>query len=157
MLLGLLDDKDKAILELLLQDSRASTKSISERLSIPRVTVHDRIKRLQDKGIIEKFTLKLSHEKLGLPLHGFILANCVGDRAKSDRRSVAKEISKLPFIVGCHIITGQWDFIIEVVAKEMDSLGDSILDDLSKIEGIGQTQTMITFYSFPGAAFGYVE
>ena len=48
MLLGLLDDKDKAILELLLQDSRASTKSISERLSIPRVTVHDRIKRLQD-------------------------------------------------------------------------------------------------------------
>ena len=59
MLLGLLDDKDKAILELLLQDSRASTKSISERLSIPRVTVHDRIKRLQDK--VDEYEDVLNH------------------------------------------------------------------------------------------------
>jgi len=56
--------------------------------------------------------------------------------------------------VGCHIITGQWDFIIEVVAREMDSLGDSILDELSKIEGISHTQTMVTFYSYTGAASG---
>ena len=56
--------------------------------------------------------------------------------------------------MGCHIITGQWDFIIEVVASEMDSLGDSILDNLSKIKGIGHTQTMVSFYSFPGAARG---
>ena len=154
MLFDILDDKDTAIVELLIHDARASTKSIADRLAIPRVTVHDRIKRLQDKGIIEKFTLSLSHEKLGIPLHGFILANWAGDRAKGDRRSVAKEICELPFVVGCHIITGQWDFIIEVVAREMDSLGDSILDSLSKIDGIGHTQTMVTFYSFPGAARG---
>ena len=59
-----------------------------------------------------------------------------------------------PFVAGCHIITGQWDFVIEVVAKEMDSLGDSILDNLSKIEGIGHTQTMVSFYSYRGAARG---
>ena len=116
------------------------------------MTVHDRIKRLQERGIIEKFSVKLSHEKLGLPLHGFLLANWAGDKAKKDRRSVAQEICKLPFIVGCHIITGQWDFMIEVVAKEMNTLGDSILDELSKIQGIGHTQTMVTFYSFYGAA-----
>ncbi len=154
MLFSQLDDKDTQILELLIEDARASTKSIADRLNMPRVTVHDRIKRLQDRGIIDKFTVKISHEKLGLPLHGFLLANWAGDKAREDRRSVAKEICKLPFIVGCHIITGQWDFIIEVVAREMDSLGDSILDDLSKIEGIGHTQTMVTFYSYSGAASG---
>ncbi|HJM19450.1 MAG TPA: Lrp/AsnC family transcriptional regulator [Candidatus Thalassarchaeaceae archaeon] len=154
MLFDQLDDKDTAILELLLQDARASTKSIADRLGIPRVTVHDRIKRLQDNGIIEKFTIEVSHEKLGLPLHGFILANWAGNRAKADRRSIAKEICDLPFVAGCHIITGQWDFVIEVVAKEMDSLGDSILDNLSKIEGIGHTQTMVSFYSYRGAARG---
>nr|MBC8517803.1 Lrp/AsnC family transcriptional regulator [Euryarchaeota archaeon] len=154
MLFSQLDDKDTQILELLIEDARASTKSIADRLNMPRVTVHDRIKRLQDRGIIDKFTVKISHEKLGLPLHGFLLANWAGDKAREDRRSVAKEICKLPFIVGCHIITGQWDFIIEVVAREMDSLGDSILDELSKIEGIGHTQTMVTFYSYSGAASG---
>ncbi len=154
MLFSQLDDKDTLILELLIEDARASTKSIADRLNIPRVTVHDRIKRLQERGIIDKFTVKLSHDKLGLPLHGFLLANWAGDKAREDRRSVAKEICKLPFIVGCHIITGQWDFIIEVVAREMDSLGDSILDELSKIEGIGHTQTMVTFYSYTGAASG---
>jgi DNA-binding Lrp family transcriptional regulator len=154
MLFSELDDKDTLILELLIEDARASTKSIADRLNIPRVTVHDRIKRLQERGVIDKFTVKLSHEKLGLPLHGFLLANWAGDKARKDRRSVAKEICKLPFIVGCHIITGQWDFIIEVVAREMDSLGDSILDELSKIEGIGHTQTMVTFYSYTGAASG---
>jgi len=154
MLFSQLDDKDTQILELLIEDARASTKSIADRLNMPRVTVHDRIKRLQDRGVIDKFTVKISHEKLGLPLHGFLLANWAGDKAREDRRSVAKEICKLPFIVGCHIITGQWDFIIEVVAREMDSLGDSILDELSKIEGIGHTQTMVTFYSYSGAASG---
>lgn len=154
MLFDQLDDKDTQILELLIEDARASTKSIADRLNIPRVTVHDRIKRLQERGVIDKFTVKISHEKLGLPLHGFLLANWAGDKARKDRRSVAKEICKLPFIVGCHIITGQWDFIIEVVAREMDSLGDSILDELSKIEGIGHTQTMVTFYSYSGAASG---
>jgi|TARA_B110000881_G_C18381574_1_gene416408 DNA-binding Lrp family transcriptional regulator len=154
MLFSQLDDKDTQILELLIEDARASTKSIADRLNIPRVTVHDRIKRLQERGVIDKFTVKVSHEKLGLPLHGFLLANWSGDKAREDRRSVAKEICKLPFIVGCHIITGQWDFIIEVVAREMDSLGDSILDELSKIEGIGHTQTMVTFYSYSGAASG---
>ncbi len=152
MLFSQLDDKDTQILELLIEDARASTKSIADRLGIPRVTVHDRIKRLQDRGVIDKFTVKISHEKLGLPLHGFLLANWAGDKAREDRRSVAKEICKLPFVVGCHIITGQWDFIVEVVAREMDSLGDSILDELSKIEGIGHTQTMVTFYSYSGAA-----
>ncbi|HIG19856.1 MAG: transcriptional regulator [Methanobacteriota archaeon] len=154
MLFSQLDDKDTQILELLIEDARASTKSIADRLNIPRVTVHDRIKRLQERGVIDKFTVKISHEKLGLPLHGFLLANWAGNKAREDRRSVAKEICKLPFIVGCHIITGQWDFIIEVVAREMDSLGDSILDELSKIEGIGHTQTMVTFYSYSGAASG---
>ena len=154
MLFSQLDDKDTQILELLIEDARASTKSIADRLNMPRVTVHDWIKRLQDRGVIDKFTVKISHEKLGLPLHGFLLANWAGDKAREDRRSVAKEICKLPFIVGCHIITGQWDFIIEVVVREMDSLGDSILDELSKIEGIGHTQTMVTFYSYSGAASG---
>ncbi len=152
MLLDLLDEKDASIVRLLREDARASTSSLAERLGLPRVTVHDRIKRLQDRGVIDRFTVQLSREELGFPLHGFILANAVSDAGRVDRRKVASDLCKLPFVVGVNIITGQWDFLIEVIATEMDSLGDSILDQFSGIEGIGQTQTMISFYEFHGAA-----
>ncbi|MBC8437816.1 MAG: Lrp/AsnC family transcriptional regulator [Euryarchaeota archaeon] len=154
MLFGEMDSKDQAIIKILREDARASTKSIAERLNYPRVTVHDRIKRLSERGIIERFTTELSNEKLGLPLRAFIHANWEGERARKDRRSVAQDIAHLPFVTACHIVTGRWDFIIEVVAKGMDGLGDSILDDLSKIEGMGHTQTMVSFYSFNGSAHG---
>jgi len=58
----------------------------------------------------------------------------------------------MPFVVGCHIVTGQWDFIIEVLARNMEDLGDSILDGLSAVPGVGHTQTLVSFYSFEGEA-----
>ena len=146
--------KDQRIIELLSGDARMSTQSIADQLNMPRVTAHDRIRRLQERGIVRRFTVDIDAGVVGLPLTGFILANWQGDRGLTDRRMVAQEICELSFVKSCHIVTGQWDFIIEVVAREMDSLGDSILDNLSKIQGIGHTQTMITFYSYPGAARG---
>ena len=147
-----LDSKDSGILKMLDEDSRATTQAIADALNMPRVTVHDRIKRLQDRGIINKFSVEINRRELGWPLHGFILANWAGLREDIDRRFVAEEICKMPFVVGCHIVTGQWDFIIEVVAKDMANLGDSVLDQLSEINGVGHTQTLVSFYSFDGVA-----
>ena len=99
MLFSQLDDKDTQILELLIEDARASTKSIADRLNMPRVTVHDRIKRLQDRGVIDKFTVKISHEKLGLPLHGFLLANWAGDKANGTASSLPEsELDDICFL-----------------------------------------------------------
>lgn len=147
-----LDTKDSGILKMLNDDSRATTQAIADALGMPRVTVHDRIRRLQERGVIDKFSVEINRKELGWPLHGFILANWVGQRDEIDRRFVAEEICKMPFVVGVHIVTGQWDFIVEVVAKDMANLGDSILDQLSNINGVGHTQTLVSFYSFSGVA-----
>ena len=147
-----LDTKDSGILKMLNEDSRATTQAIADALNMPRVTVHDRIKRLQERGVIDKFSVEINRRELGWPLHGFILANWAGQREDIDRRFVAEEICKMPFVVGCHIVAGQWDFIVEVVAKDMANLGDSILDQLSEINGVGHTQTLVSFYSFDGVA-----
>ena len=147
-----LDEKDQRILELLQHDSRASTQAIADTLNMPRVTVHDRIRRLAERGVIKRFSVELSREHMGWPLHGYILANWTGNRGQADRREIAEEICGLPFVVGVHIVTGQWDFIVEVVARNMEDLGDSILDQLSTIQGVGHTQTMVSFYDFDGCA-----
>ena len=94
----------------------------------------------------------LGMEELGWSLHAFILANWVGERGQTDRREVAQEICGMPFVVGCHIVTGQWDFIVEVLARNMEDLGDSILDGLSAVPGVGHTQTLVSFYNYDGEA-----
>jgi DNA-binding Lrp family transcriptional regulator len=148
----MLDAKDEGIIRLLRADSRASTKSIADALDMPRVTVHDRIRRLLERGIVRRFTVELDRQKAGWPLHAYILANWFGERGQTDRREVAESICELPFVVGCHIVTGQWDLMIEVIARGMEELGDSILDELSAIAGVGHTQTLVSFYDFEGVA-----
>ena len=60
-------EKDKKILKELKKNSRNTTKQISSILKIPRVTVHDRIKKMKEKGIIKKFTVSIDYKKIGLP------------------------------------------------------------------------------------------
>ena len=66
------------------EDSRATTQAIADALNMPRVTVHDRIKRLQERGVIDKFSVEINRRELGWPLHGFILANWAGQREDID-------------------------------------------------------------------------
>ena len=73
-----LDAKDAKIVGMLKEDSRASTQAIADALGMPRVTVHDRIRRLQERGVVRRFTVELGKEELGWSLHAFILANWVG-------------------------------------------------------------------------------
>ena len=148
-----LDEKDAAIIAELCKDSRISVQSLAKTIGFPRVTVHDRIKKMQAKGIIDHFTLVLSREKMGMPLHAFIQATYDREswqKSQEDRRDVAKAICQLPYVIKCHIVTGDWDYLIEVVASGMDALGDAILDSLTKLQGVGRTHTMVSFYDFDG-------
>jgi DNA-binding Lrp family transcriptional regulator len=122
-----LDEKDEAILQSLEIDSRKGTQAIADSLSLPRVTVHDRIRRLKEKGVIKRFTIQRDPRAVGLELRAFIFIRC--ERGQIDRR--------------------------EVVASSMDTLGDAILDQLSKVPGVSGTQTMVSFYEFEGIASSF--
>lgn len=149
----ILDEKDEAILNALEQDARRGTQAIADLLEMPRVTVHDRIRRLKEKGVISKFTIQRDPRAVGLDIHAFIFVRC--ERGQVDRRDVAQALIKLPYCIRVNIITGDWDLLVEVVAPTMDGLGDSILDELSKVGGIAGTQTMVSFYDFDGAASSF--
>lgn len=148
-----LDEKDEAILQSLEIDSRKGTQAIADSLSLPRVTVHDRIRRLKEKGVIKRFTIQRDPRAVGLELRAFIFIRC--ERGRVDRRDVAEQLIALPFCIRVSIITGDWDLLVEVVASSMDTLGDAILDQLSKVSGVSSTQTMVSFYEFEGMASSF--
>jgi len=68
----MIDNKDKIILAELKKNARKSTKKIASNVKIPRVTVHDRIQKMVDKGIIKSFTVTLDYKKIDLPTTVFI-------------------------------------------------------------------------------------
>ena len=145
-----LDSNDLKLIELLKQDSRASVTSLAESMGIARVTTHDRMVRLKREGIIRRYTVDIDARAWGYELRAFIFARC--DRGNVDRRDVAQKICAFPYVVRCNVIAGDWDLLIEVVSPSMDSLGDAILDGLSKVGGIASTQTMVSFYDYSGPA-----
>lgn len=145
-----LDESDLKLIELLKKDARASVTSLAEITGMARVTTHDRMVRLLKDGVIKRYTVDVEAKAWGYELKAFIFARC--DRGDVDRRDVAQKISALPYVVRCNVIAGDWDLIIEVLSQSMDSLGDAILDGLSKVGGIASTQTMVSFYEYAGPA-----
>lgn len=145
-----LDENDLKLIELLKKDARASVTSLAEITGMARVTTHDRMVRLLKDGVIKRYTVDIDAKAWGYELKAFIFARC--DRGNVDRRDVAQKISALPYVVRCNVIAGDWDLIIEVLSQSMDSLGDAILDGLSKVGGIASTQTMVSFYEYAGPA-----
>jgi len=142
----MLDDKDRAILTELQKDARRSTKAIAKDLNIPRATVHERIKRMMDKGIIKGFTVVPDYSQLGEPVTAFILISFLPNNDVS-QRELAGRIAGLDGVQEVHLISGEHDILIKVRGKSMEGIGSLVIDKLRMIPGVGKTLTVASFAS----------
>ena len=141
---GSLDTTDLRLLKELRENARENIASLSKKLGIPRTTVHYRIKKLVEEGVIEKFTVKPNYKKLDLGTTAFILARYDPDSGLN-QREVAERIAALDGVYEVHIIAGEWDLLIKVRAPSSEEVGKIVVDRLREIRGIGQTVTMVSF------------
>jgi Lrp/AsnC family leucine-responsive transcriptional regulator len=142
----MLDDKDRAILTELQKDARRSTKAIAKDLNIPRATVHERIKRMMDKGIIKGFTVVPDYSQLGEPVTAFILISFLPNNDVS-QRELAGRIAVLDGVQEVHLISGEHDILIKVRGRSMEGIGSLVIDKLRMIPGVGKTLTVASFAS----------
>ncbi len=140
----MLDEKDEKILEELKKNGRDSTADISRRTGIPRVTVHERIRRMQGKGVIRRFTVLPDYKKLGLPTTAFILVS-YDPHSKVTQRELAEKIAKLGHVYEAHILAGDWDMLLKVRGESIEGIGKLVVDKLRGFEGIGRTLTIACF------------
>ncbi|CAB50596.1 Lrp/AsnC family transcriptional regulator [Pyrococcus abyssi] len=140
----ILDKVDRRLLEELKINARENIATLSKKLGIPRTTVHYRIKRLVEEGIIERFTIKPNYKKLNLGTTAFILIRYDPDSGLTQRQ-VAEQIAKIPGVYEVHIIAGEWDLLLKVRASNAEEVGRIVIDKLREIRGVGQTVTMVSF------------
>ena len=141
--ISLIDEKDELILEELKKDGRASTVDIAKKTRIPRVTVHERIKRLTKNGVIKKFTAVPDYKKLGKETTAFVLVSYTPN--KLIQREVAERIAKLPDVYEVHMIAGEWDMIAKVRGKNLEEIGKLVLERIRNIDGVANTFTLGCF------------
>jgi len=140
----MIDKKDQIILEELKKNSRNSTKAIASNIKIPRVTVHDRIQKMLDKGIIKSFTTVVDYKKTGLPSKVFVFVSFLHNTNVS-QRELANRIAKIQGIYEVHIISGEYDLLLKVRGESLEKIGKLVVDKLRDLKGVGKTLTCACF------------
>ena len=144
-----LNEKDRAILALLQENSKLTARQISKKINAPITTVFAKTKRMEELGLIKGYRAILAPERLSSGTAAFILAS-VSYRAKADdvpisQRVVAEEIAKFPEVQEVHIITGDWDLLVKLRSESVDAVGKFVVDKLRLIKGLEKTLTCMVF------------
>jgi Lrp/AsnC family transcriptional regulator, regulator for asnA, asnC and gidA len=136
-----LDELDIQILDILIQDSRTPYVEIARKCHVSGGTIHVRMKKMEDLGIIKGTKLLVDYSKLGYDVCCFIGVYLEKDSAFDEVIDKLKEFNE---IVELHFTTGQYSIFIKVVCTSINELQDLIRKKIHVVEGIQRTDTFIS-------------
>ena len=137
-----MDKYDARILSALQHDGRFSWSRLAERISLSPSACQRRVEALIDRGIIENFTVNLDEHALGHHVKAFVAVNI-------DRQNTAlaeefrRKVKEHPQVQACHMISGTIDFMLEVVADDLDAFGNFIDGELLSMPAVKDASSSI--------------
>lgn len=139
--LPLLDDKDTAILRLLQQNARITVREISDAIHLSTTPVHERIKRMEEAGVIRQYATLLDHTKIKRGLMVICYVSLKQHNKMAGGRFI-KAIQDMQEVTECYNISGDFDFMLKVMVENMDAYYDFHVNKLSEAENIGHVQSV---------------
>lgn len=142
----ILDDYDKSILRELQEDASISNLNLSKKIGLSPSACLARTKNLLETGIIKKFTTLVDQKKLGIEVTAIALVN-LSPLNRETIQSFLKEINNYSQVQECHTLTGKHDYMLKIVAKDMDSYRNFIIDSLMQnpsVSGVDTSMVMST-------------
>ena len=135
-----LDEVDHQILDILIDNTRIPFTDISKRLLVSAGTVHVRVKKMEDAGIIKGSSLTLDYVKLG---YSFIAYAGIFLDKTSRTQQVINDLKAIPYVTVAHVTTGKFNIFCKVRAR--DTLhAKEIIFNIDDIEGVSRTETIIS-------------
>jgi Lrp/AsnC family transcriptional regulator for asnA, asnC and gidA len=136
-----IDKLDLKIIQQLMHDASVSYAEMGKKLFVSAGTIHVRIKKLQDAGVISGMKFKVDLKKLGYDVIAFI---GIYLEKSSLYDTVARELKGIPEIVRMNYTTGNYSIFAEIVCRDIAQLRTILHDELQKIKGIERTETFIS-------------
>lgn len=137
-----MDDTDRTILHLLQEDGTLSNPKLAEHVALSVTPCWRRLKRLEEEGYITGYQANLDRRKLGLDILAFVQ---IGFSVVTDAsiKRFEEAIMTHPEVLSCHKITGEADYLLQVVAKNLDLYSDFVEDALRTIPGISMIRSSL--------------
>ena len=135
-----LDEKDRLILKLLQDNAKITVREIASKIHLSTTPVHDRIKRMEDTGVILQYATLVNHAKVKKGLMVICYVSLKEHNKRSGTKFI-KTINELSEVIECYNISGEFDFMLKVVVESMDAYYDFHVNKLGQLENIGHMQS----------------
>ena len=133
------DELDMRILSELTKDASISVPQLSKKLNMNASVLYSRIKRLVKRNLIEKFTVIVNEEMLGISVKATIGIN----RDPKLKEPIHSELVKIPEVRTLSEVTGRFDIIVNLNARTLEELHNVVIERIGKIEGVQNTETFV--------------
>lgn len=131
-------DIQARLLNLLKQNARRSTSSLAQELGISRTTVQDRLRKLEEQGIVSGYTVRLNKNYDRNLIRAHVMIRVLPKR----QIEVVNQLRKMPHVSALHAISGIYD-LLAILTAENTEIMDRHLDTIGELEGIERTETSI--------------
>lgn len=139
-----MDTIDLKIIDVLKENGRASTSEISKRVKISIPAVAERIRKMEEADIIEKYTIKVNRDKTNYKLLAFVFVNIdKTENVEGFRKSIVQYNS----VLECHHIAGEYDYLLKLLVEDTKALEHFISHMLKNIKGVIKSNTIIALSS----------
>jgi Lrp/AsnC family transcriptional regulator for asnA, asnC and gidA len=136
-----IDNTDLRILEILMQDAKRPYTEVARKVNVSQGTVHVRMNKMEEAGILEKTTLRINYAKLGYDITAFI-GIYLEKSALYDK--VLDKLKDIPEITNIHYTTGNYSMFVKIHCRDTNHLKEVLHDKMQQVEGIERTETMIS-------------
>ncbi len=136
-----IDNTDLQILALLSEDAKIPYTEIAKKVFVSGGTVHVRMRKLEEMGIVQGATLKIDYSKLGYDITAFL---GIYLEKSSYYERVADELAKIPEVVSLHYTTGPYSMYARVYCKDTKHLREVLHDKIQKIDGVERTESIVS-------------
>jgi len=145
----IIDEKDQKILDILLKSSDLTTRQIAKKTLLPVTTVHNRVRKLKQEGVIKKFSVELDYGRMDRGFCVLILVSVdykLLRELKKDQHELSKEVKKLPEVESVFVVTGGTDMVVLARVKDVPSYDEFLLKKFQNIKGIDKTQSLVVIH-----------
>ncbi len=137
-----LDTIDRRIVECLQRDGRATNVQLSAQVHLSPAQCLRRVRSLEQRGVIRGYTALVDPDRLGLAVSAYV-SIAIGREESKRAREVEQLINDFPEIVECHAISGDFDYMLKVVARDLKALSEFLTDRLLQLQGVAGVRSAI--------------
>ena len=141
-----LDRTDRRLLAALQDDARLTVAELAERVSLSTSPCWRRVRRLEQAGYIEGYHAHLSAAKLGYGITAFVSV-VMGSHTQDVARAFEAAVQEIPQVVACHNVSGEYDFLLEVVATDLAAYGEFARNVLQGLPGVRELHSSFSLMS----------